>query len=116
MNTGNDTPADLQIKFSVRTEECPARYDISPQEIAGALNELAARKGWPAITFYAHLLRHPGTRPAELTHPVSGPALFTGTTTVRPARGHPVHVSCADSARTRAAPARRLDLPDRPGK
>ncbi|MFF4825691.1 hypothetical protein ACFY20_22200 [Streptomyces sp. NPDC001312] len=52
MNTGNDTPADLQIKFSVRTDECPARCDISPQEIAEALNELAARKGWPTITFY----------------------------------------------------------------
>ncbi|MEU6010694.1 twin-arginine translocation signal domain-containing protein [Streptomyces sp. NPDC047453] len=53
-STGAETPASLQIKFSVRTEETPAQapYDISPQEIADLLNELAARKGWPTITFY----------------------------------------------------------------
>ncbi|WP_143064548.1 twin-arginine translocation signal domain-containing protein [Streptomyces colonosanans] len=52
MNIGADTPASLQIKFSVRTEETPAHYDISPQEIADLLNELAVRRGWPTITFY----------------------------------------------------------------
>ncbi|MFB6963076.1 hypothetical protein ACFCYB_40475 [Streptomyces sp. NPDC056309] len=51
-NVDDEYSAGLQIKFSVRTDETPARYDISPQEIAEALNELAARKGWSAITFY----------------------------------------------------------------
>ncbi|MFF4794469.1 hypothetical protein ACFY2M_33000 [Streptomyces sp. NPDC001276] len=52
MYVDDEYSAGLQIKFSVRTDECPARCDISPQEIAEALNELAARKGWPTITFY----------------------------------------------------------------
>ncbi|GAA3482105.1 hypothetical protein GCM10018966_066370 [Streptomyces yanii] len=53
MDTGAETPADLRIKFSVMIEETPpADSVISPQEIADALNELAARKGWPTITFY----------------------------------------------------------------
>jgi hypothetical protein len=30
----------------------PAPYAISPQEIADLLNDLAVRRGWPAITFY----------------------------------------------------------------
>ncbi|WP_161624961.1 hypothetical protein [Streptomyces spectabilis] len=44
--------AELSMTFTVRTEESPAQYDISPAEIAEALNEVAAKRGWPRITFY----------------------------------------------------------------
>ncbi|WP_318205456.1 hypothetical protein [Streptomyces sp. SCL15-4] len=51
-STNSDTPADLEIKFSVTNSETPAGYVVTPQEIADALNELIASRGWPAITFY----------------------------------------------------------------
>ncbi|MEI5103781.1 hypothetical protein RB200_41520 [Streptomyces sp. PmtG] len=44
--------AELSMTFTVRTEESPAQYDVSPAEIAEALNEVAAKRGWPRITFY----------------------------------------------------------------
>ncbi|QEV64185.1 hypothetical protein CP982_40420 [Streptomyces spectabilis] len=44
--------AELNLTFKVKTEESPAQYDISPEEIAEALNEVAAKRGWPRITFY----------------------------------------------------------------
>ncbi|WP_030671894.1 hypothetical protein [Streptomyces sp. NRRL B-1347] len=44
--------AELTMTFKVKTEESPAQYDISPAEIAEALNEVAAKRGWPRITFY----------------------------------------------------------------
>ncbi|MFV5998628.1 hypothetical protein ACNPQM_41350 [Streptomyces sp. NPDC056231] len=53
IDTGADTNPEMRIKFSVMIEERPpADSVISPQEIADALNELVARKGWPTITFY----------------------------------------------------------------
>ncbi|WP_172382464.1 hypothetical protein [Streptomyces sp. MNP-20] len=44
--------AELSMTFTVKTEESPAQYDISPAEIAEALNEVAAKRGWPRMTFY----------------------------------------------------------------
>lgn len=44
--------AELRIKFSVEHSETPASHVISPEEIAQVLNDYAASKGWPTITFY----------------------------------------------------------------
>ncbi|MGW1212547.1 twin-arginine translocation signal domain-containing protein [Streptomyces sp. NPDC002499] len=48
----DDMNGDLTIKFSVAVSDTPAANVVSPLEIAEALNELAASKGWPPITFY----------------------------------------------------------------
>ncbi|MBK3564782.1 hypothetical protein [Streptomyces sp. MBT62] len=42
----------LTIKFSVATIEVPAANDITATEIADLLNDFAASKGWPSLTFY----------------------------------------------------------------
>ncbi|MBK6013912.1 hypothetical protein [Streptomyces sp. MBT53] len=42
----------LTIKFSVATIEVPAANDITATEIADLLNDFAASKGWPPLTFY----------------------------------------------------------------
>lgn len=42
----------LTIKFSVATVEAPTANDITPAEIADLLNDFAASRGWPSITFY----------------------------------------------------------------
>lgn len=44
--------AEVSISFSVRHEETSGQQEISPADIAEALNDLAARRGWPRITFY----------------------------------------------------------------
>ncbi|MFE2417656.1 hypothetical protein [Streptomyces hokutonensis] len=47
-----DSFPGLTIKFSVATIEVPAANDITPTDIAGLLNDLAASRGRPSITFY----------------------------------------------------------------
>lgn len=47
-----ETNMEVEIEFRVQNHEAPAAYAVSPTEIAEALNELAAAKGWPPITFY----------------------------------------------------------------
>ncbi|MFD9902849.1 hypothetical protein [Streptomyces sp. NPDC059063] len=44
--------AEVSMTFSIRHEETSGQQEISPAEIAEALNELAAKRGWPRITFY----------------------------------------------------------------
>lgn len=46
------TTMEVEIEFRVQNTEAPAAYEVSPAEVAEALNELAASKGWPPITFY----------------------------------------------------------------
>ncbi|WAZ25507.1 hypothetical protein STRCI_007010 [Streptomyces cinnabarinus] len=48
----SDTSMEIEIEFRVQNSETPAAYEISPTEIAEALNELAVARGWPPITFY----------------------------------------------------------------
>ncbi|MEH0432442.1 hypothetical protein QBB34_40170 [Streptomyces stelliscabiei] len=43
---------ELTVTFSVATTEAPAAQRISALEVAEALNELAAARGWPPVTFY----------------------------------------------------------------
>ncbi|GAB2923136.1 MULTISPECIES: hypothetical protein [Streptomyces] len=43
---------ELTVSFTVSTTEAPAAQRISALEVANALNELAAARGWPPITFY----------------------------------------------------------------
>ncbi|MGW1667966.1 hypothetical protein [Streptomyces sp. NPDC002324] len=43
---------ELTVTFSVATTEAPAAQRISALEVADALNELAAARGWPPVTFY----------------------------------------------------------------
>ncbi|WP_251091751.1 twin-arginine translocation signal domain-containing protein [Streptomyces sp. Caat 7-52] len=52
LNADRDMPYELQIKFSVTTEEAPAANAITPQEIAKLLSDFAVSKGWPPVTFY----------------------------------------------------------------
>ncbi|MEU5687746.1 hypothetical protein [Streptomyces venezuelae] len=47
-----DIDAMMDISFSIRIENAPAAKQISPLEIAEALNKLAASRGWPRVTFY----------------------------------------------------------------
>ncbi|MCS0636312.1 hypothetical protein NX801_11695 [Streptomyces sp. LP05-1] len=47
-----DIDAALQVSFTVRTDNTPARHAITERDIADALNELAVSRGWPAIQFY----------------------------------------------------------------
>ncbi|MEU2435644.1 hypothetical protein ABZ595_05505 [Streptomyces rubradiris] len=49
---GPDTPSELWIKFSIVNAETPAAYSVTPQEIADAINDLLASRGWPTATFY----------------------------------------------------------------
>ncbi|MFI2617266.1 hypothetical protein [Streptomyces sp. NPDC018584] len=44
--------AEVSMTFSIRHEETSGQQEISPEEVAEALNELATRRGWPRITFY----------------------------------------------------------------
>ncbi|MER5299460.1 twin-arginine translocation signal domain-containing protein [Streptomyces lasiicapitis] len=44
--------AEVSLTFSVRHEETSGQQEISPSDIAEALNDLAAKRGWPRITFY----------------------------------------------------------------
>ncbi|MGV9455221.1 hypothetical protein [Streptomyces sp. NPDC003635] len=46
------TNMEVEIEFRVQNHETPTASAVSPTEIAEALNELAAAKGWPPITFY----------------------------------------------------------------
>ncbi|MEU6806737.1 hypothetical protein [Streptomyces neyagawaensis] len=43
---------ELTVSFTVSTTEAPAAQRVSALEVANALNELAATRGWPPITFY----------------------------------------------------------------
>lgn len=43
---------ELTVSFTVSTTEAPAAQRISALEVAEALNELAATRGWPPVTFY----------------------------------------------------------------
>jgi hypothetical protein len=43
---------ELTVSFTVSTTEAPAAQRISALEVANALNELAATRGWPPVTFY----------------------------------------------------------------
>ncbi|MCX5395468.1 twin-arginine translocation signal domain-containing protein [Streptomyces sp. NBC_00102] len=43
---------ELRIKFSVEHAETPVAHVVSPLELAQLLNDFAATKGWPAMTFY----------------------------------------------------------------
>lgn len=44
--------AELSMTFSVRVEEASGQQEVTPADIAEALNDLAAKRGWPPITFY----------------------------------------------------------------
>lgn len=44
--------AELSMTFSVRHEERSGQQEVTPADIAEALNDLAAKRGWPPITFY----------------------------------------------------------------
>ncbi|WP_405655917.1 hypothetical protein [Streptomyces sp. RK9] len=44
--------AELSMTFSVRHEERSGQQEVTPADIAEALNDLAAKRGWPSITFY----------------------------------------------------------------
>ncbi|GHC52473.1 hypothetical protein [Streptomyces flavofungini] len=44
--------AELSMTFSVRVEEPSGQQEVTPADIAEALNDLAAKRGWPPITFY----------------------------------------------------------------
>ena len=48
----SDESPQLTIKFSVATSEAPAANAITPTEIADPLNDFAASRGRPSITFY----------------------------------------------------------------
>jgi hypothetical protein len=52
LSTGDDRSAELEIEFKVTTTEAPAANTITPLEIAKLLNDFAASRGWPPITFY----------------------------------------------------------------
>ncbi|UUU20455.1 hypothetical protein [Streptomyces sp. DSM 40750] len=43
---------ELTFSFTVSAAEAPAAQRITALEVANALNELAATRGWPPITFY----------------------------------------------------------------
>ncbi|MDG5803616.1 hypothetical protein P9869_13230 [Streptomyces ossamyceticus] len=43
---------ELTVSFTVSATEASATQRISALEVANALNELAATRGWPSITFY----------------------------------------------------------------
>lgn len=43
---------ELTLSFTVSTVETPAAQRIDALEVAEALNELAAARGWPPVTFY----------------------------------------------------------------
>ncbi|MBD9726164.1 hypothetical protein PV755_26845 [Streptomyces caniscabiei] len=43
---------ELTLSFTVSTVETPAAQRIGALEVAEALNELAAARGWPPVTFY----------------------------------------------------------------
>ncbi|WP_330292576.1 hypothetical protein [Streptomyces sp. NBC_00576] len=51
-----DLDSSLQLTFSLQIQT-DAQHMITPIMIADALNEIAASRGWPALTFYG--------RPAE---------------------------------------------------
>ncbi|WJV50520.1 hypothetical protein [Streptomyces flavofungini] len=44
--------AELSMTFSVRVEEPSGQQVVTPMDVAEALNDLAAKRGWPPITFY----------------------------------------------------------------
>ncbi|WP_327351534.1 hypothetical protein [Streptomyces sp. NBC_01304] len=46
-----DIDAYMEVKFSIRVEQAPAANNITALEVANALNELAAARGWPRIQF-----------------------------------------------------------------
>ncbi|MCX4820886.1 hypothetical protein OG883_13405 [Streptomyces sp. NBC_01142] len=46
-----DIDAYMEVKFSVRVENAPPKNNITALEIANALNEVAASRGWPPIQF-----------------------------------------------------------------
>ncbi|MFD3933416.1 hypothetical protein [Streptomyces sp. NPDC058614] len=48
----DDYAAQISLSFSIAFSEAPTTNTITPLEVANALNELAASRGWPAITFY----------------------------------------------------------------
>lgn len=48
----DDMGPEIHLTFSVSVSETPAANTVTPLEIANALNELAATRDWPAITFY----------------------------------------------------------------
>ncbi|MDG4859647.1 hypothetical protein P8605_16060 [Streptomyces sp. T-3] len=50
--TIGDIDAYMEVKFSIRVEQAPAEGDITALEVANALNELIAARGWPQIKFY----------------------------------------------------------------
>ncbi|MEV6396217.1 hypothetical protein AB0M39_15815 [Streptomyces sp. NPDC051907] len=47
-----DRDAYMEVKFSLRVEGAPAQNVITPLEVAQALNQLAASRGWPPIQFH----------------------------------------------------------------
>lgn len=48
----DDYAAQISLSFSIAFSEAPTTNTITPLEVANALNELTASRGWPAITFY----------------------------------------------------------------
>ncbi|MFF1678053.1 hypothetical protein ACFVYG_18680 [Streptomyces sp. NPDC058256] len=48
----SDSGPQISLSFSVGFSSTPTANTITPLEIANALNELTASRGWPAITFY----------------------------------------------------------------
>ncbi|MFK4069982.1 hypothetical protein [Streptomyces sp. NPDC029674] len=47
-----DIDARMEISFRINIENAPAAKQITPTEIANALNEIGMSRGWPKVTFY----------------------------------------------------------------
>ncbi|MEV0256752.1 hypothetical protein AB0H82_21145 [Streptomyces sp. NPDC050732] len=47
-----DIDARMEISFKINIENAPAGKQITPTEIANALNEIGMSRGWPKVTFY----------------------------------------------------------------
>jgi hypothetical protein len=49
---GGEDNSYLSITFSVRCDETPAAYALTPADVADALSAYAQTRGWPPLTFY----------------------------------------------------------------
>ncbi|MEU2561426.1 hypothetical protein ABZ626_19125 [Streptomyces longispororuber] len=47
-----DIDAMMEMSFRIKIDNAPAAKQITPLEIAEALNKIGAARGWPKVTFY----------------------------------------------------------------
>ncbi|GHE40800.1 hypothetical protein GCM10018785_07920 [Streptomyces longispororuber] len=47
-----DIDAMMEMSFRIKIDNAPAAKQITPLEIAEALNKIGASRGWPKVTFY----------------------------------------------------------------